>query len=83
MTDNVLMQHRVCFRRNSQGSSLSDSRTPSPLQIYNVVQIALNIYMIWGLTALVQLPFNIFGINQVHFHTPSKPLAMTSRAFTT
>jgi hypothetical protein len=48
-----------------------------------VVQIALNIYMIWGLTALMQLPFNIFGINQVHFHTPSKPLAMTSRAFTT
>ena len=65
MTDNVLMQHRVCFRRNSQGSSLSDSGPPPPL------------------TALMQLPFNIFGINQVHFHTPSKPLAMTSRAFTT
>ena len=32
-------------------------------QVYNVAQVALNIYMIWGLAVVPQLPTNIFGIN--------------------
>ncbi|KAJ1480076.1 ELO family [Baffinella frigidus] len=42
-------------------------RTPYTLtlamQVYNIAQIALNIYMIYGLVALVSFPSNIFGIN--------------------
>ena len=33
--------------------------------MYNIAQIALNIYMIYGLVALVSFPYNIFGINLV------------------
>ena len=34
-----------------------------PMKIYNIAQVALNIYMIWGL-CILSSPANLFGINE-------------------
>jgi hypothetical protein len=56
-------------------------RTPyalkNPMKVYNTAQVALNIYMIWGLCGLSSLN-NLFGLNEkytakyvsrIHYYT--------------
>lgn len=69
-------------------------RTPYSLkvamQVYNVLQVALNVYMIWGLAVVPVLPYNLFGLNNkytarveyfVYVHYLSKFLDFLDTAF--
>lgn len=60
------------------------------MQLYNIVQVLLNVYMIWGLWVVPQAGYNLFGINAkytsrieyfVYIHYLSKFLDFLDTAF--